>query len=126
RDVRSSGLVHHGEGVLSGTQSLAGRLLSQLSQHDLAVVVSEVFLGRQRPALAQWRGRSPADGRLHPGGGRDVPLDAMAWAIVARARQWRAGGASGHGQLVPSGCSDVRLIALSPVARKISPLASTF
>jgi len=30
------------------------------------------------------------------------------------------------GQAVPTGCSEVRLIALSPVARKIRPRASTF
>src|SRR4030095_9261774 len=30
------------------------------------------------------------------------------------------------GQAVPTGCSEVRLIALSPVARKIRPLAPTF
>ena len=43
RHRRSSGLVHHGERVVSCAQPLAGGLLPQLSQHDLAVALSEVL-----------------------------------------------------------------------------------
>ena len=88
RHQRSSGLVHHGERVVSCAQPLAGGLLPQLSQHNLAVAVIPKFytVSDDQPWLRGEMGLLPMIGYIVLGTSMYawMRLRGQSWASLSR------------------------------------------
>ena len=75
-------VIHLGVRIVSSGELVAGRLLSQFPQHDLAMVVPQVVRGRRERVLAR-RDRDPARHPLRARGHVLLRMDAVARAIMA-------------------------------------------